>query len=146
MFGARERCRDLDQQSRFADAGISAQQQHRAAHESAAGDAIEFRDAGGEPRRVVRFAGKWLERELPALARRLAGQSGAVGAFLADRIPLAAGVALALPAAVDGAAVLTDKRIVATGHRFLIRSWTRCWVGCAHKLNTSQQRRTALLH
>ena len=53
----------------------------------------------------------------PALARRPAGAGGdALGAFLGDRVPLAAGVALALPAAVVGAAVLADEAIVATGH------------------------------
>src|SRR5258706_494590 len=38
------------------------------------------------------------------------------GALLGNRIPLAAGVALALPAAVGGAAVLADEARFATGH------------------------------
>ena len=63
MAGARERGRDLDQQRRLADAGIAADQQHRAAHEAAAGDAVEFGNAGGQPRRFVRLAGERLERE-----------------------------------------------------------------------------------
>ena len=36
-----------------------------------------------------------------------------------DRVPFAAGVALALPAAVDGAAVLADEARIASGHGFL---------------------------
>ncbi len=50
----------------------------------------------------MRLAGQRLERELPALARRAgrpaAGGAGAV-AFLDQGVPLAAGLALALPAA-----------------------------------------------
>ena len=45
--------RDLDQQGRLADPGIAAQQQHRAAHQAAAGDAIEFREARCQPRRIL---------------------------------------------------------------------------------------------
>ena len=70
MAGARQRRGGLDQQRRFADAGIAAHQQHRAAHKAAAGDAVEFGDAGGQPRRVMRVAGQRLEREQPAFARR----------------------------------------------------------------------------
>ena len=46
---------DFDQQRRFADAGIAAKQQHRTAHQPAAGHAIEFGDAGGKPRRFAAF-------------------------------------------------------------------------------------------
>ncbi len=60
---AGERGRNLDQQRRLADAGIAAEQQHRAAHEAAAGDAVELGDPGGEPRRVVGRARQRLERE-----------------------------------------------------------------------------------
>ena len=116
LLRLRQRRRHLDQQRRLADAGIAAEQQHRAAHEAAAGDAIEFGDAGGEAGRVLRLAGERLEREAPALARRTAGRGRALGAFLGDRVPLAAGVALALPAAGLGAAVLADEAIGATGH------------------------------
>ena len=118
VAGLRERGGGLDQQRRFADAGIAADQQHRAAHEAAAGDAVEFGHAGGQARRVMGLAGERLEREHAALARRAAG-TGAVGrgAFLGDRVPLAAGVALALPAAVDRAAVLADEGGGVLGHR-----------------------------
>ena len=110
VAGARERRRGLDQQRRFADAGIARHQQHRAAHEAAAGDAVEFGDAGGQARRVLRLAGERLEREQRGpCAARGPGRRGGAGAFLGDRVPLAAGVALALPAAVGGAAVLADE-------------------------------------
>ena len=70
VAGLRERGGRLDQQRRFADAGIAADQQHRAAHEAAAGDAVELGHAGGKARRVLRLAGERLEREHAALARR----------------------------------------------------------------------------
>ena len=38
------------------------------------------------------------------------------GALLGDRVPFAAGVALALPAAIGGAAVLADEGLSLTGH------------------------------
>jgi len=47
VAGAGERGASLDQQGRFADAGIAGHQDHRAAHETAAGDAVEFIQAGG---------------------------------------------------------------------------------------------------
>ena len=68
VAGARQRGGGLDQQRRFADAGIAAHQQHRAAHEAAAGDAVEFGDAGGQARGLMRLAGERLEREQAALA------------------------------------------------------------------------------
>ena len=43
--GAGEGGRDLQQQRRFADAGIAAEEQHRAAHQAAAGHPVEFGDA-----------------------------------------------------------------------------------------------------
>src|SRR5436190_19353942 len=110
MARPRERGGDLDQERRLPDAGVAAEQQHRATYEAAAGDAVELGDAAGEPRRVMRFAGQRLECERPALARRAAGllRARGGGVLLGDRIPLAAGVALALPAAIGGAAVLAD--------------------------------------
>ena len=63
VAGAGERGRDLDQQGRFADAGIARHQQHRAAHEAAAGDAVELGDAGRQARGLLRVAGQRLELE-----------------------------------------------------------------------------------
>src|SRR5262249_30709981 len=119
MSGLGEGGRDLDQQRRFADAGITAEEEHRAADEPAAGDAVELGDAASESRCVVRRAGERLEREQAALARRTPGhlRPRGRGAFLGDGVPFATGVALALPAAINGAAVLADEAGVATGHR-----------------------------
>ena len=79
VAGARQRRRGLDQQGRFADAGVAGHQQHRAADEAAAGDAVEFGDAGRQARRLVGLAGQRLKREAAALARRAAGAGGAAG-------------------------------------------------------------------
>ncbi len=107
----------LEQQRRFADAGIAGHQQHRAAHKAAAGDAVEFGDAGGQARRVMRLAGQRLEREQAAFAGLAARPGRPVGAFLGKRIPLAAGLAFALPAGRRRAAVLADEAQIALGHR-----------------------------
>src|SRR5439155_18385060 len=94
------------------------QKEHRAAHKAAAGDAVELGHAAGEPRRVVGGAGERLECEQAAFARRparhLRPRGG--GIFLGNGVPLAASVALALPAAINGTAVLTDEACVTTGH------------------------------
>ena len=86
VAGPRERRGDLDQQRGFADAGIAAEQQHRAAHEPAAGDAVELGDAGGQARRLVSFARERLEREQTALARRAPGLAGRAVAALSSAI------------------------------------------------------------
>ena len=110
VAGARERGGGLNEQRRFADAGIARHQQHRAGDEAAAGDAIEFGDAGGEAWRVERLAGERFKLEAAAFARgaRAAG-NGRGRAFLDQRIPFAATLAAALPAAIGGAAVLADE-------------------------------------
>ncbi len=51
----------------------------------------------------MRLAGQRLEREQAALAGFAARAGGALGAFLGQRIPFAAGLALALPAAEKAA-------------------------------------------
>ena len=122
VSGLRQRGRGLDQQRRFADAGIARHQQHRAAHEAAAGDAVEFGHAGRETGRLVRFARERLERKHAAFPRRAAGDRPVGGgAFLGDRVPLAAGVALALPAPIGGAAVLADEGEDVLGHERAMR-------------------------
>src|SRR5262249_59282313 len=95
-----QRGRDLDQQRRFADTGIAAEEQHRAAHEAAAGDAIEFGEPRGEPRSVAPRAGERLERKQPPLAWRTAGHLRARATPLRNRVPFATSLAFALPAAV----------------------------------------------
>ena len=112
----------LQQQSRFADAGIARHQQHRAAHEAAAGDAVEFGDARGQARGVMRLAGERLEREQAALAGFAPRPGGRFGAFLGERVPLAAGLALALPARRRRPAVLADEAQIALGHERIARN------------------------
>jgi hypothetical protein len=68
LTAARVRGRDFKQQRRFADAGIAAQEQHRSAHQPAAGHAVEFGDTGGQPRRFDRLALERLDDEQPAFA------------------------------------------------------------------------------
>ncbi len=63
MSAARHRGGGLKQQSRFADAGVAGHQQHRAAHEAAAGDAVELGHARALAWRVMRLTGERLERE-----------------------------------------------------------------------------------
>ena len=74
----RERRAGLHEQRRLADPGIAADQDHRAAHEAAAGDPVELGEAGGRARRLLGFAGKTFERKdaalCPARARR--GRTG----------------------------------------------------------------------
>ena len=48
--------RGLHEERGLADAGIAAQQDHRAAYESAAGHPVEFGDAGGRARRLLGLA------------------------------------------------------------------------------------------
>src|SRR5262249_59059248 len=98
----------LDAWRRLADAGTPAEKQPGAAHEAAAGDAIEFGKPRGEPWSVASRAGERLERKQAPLARRAAWQLRTHGTLLGDGVPLAAGVAFALPAAVGAAAVLAD--------------------------------------
>ena len=127
MAGAGQRRGGLDQQGRFADAGIAAHQQDGAAHKAAAGDAVEFGDAGGQARGVMRVAGERLERKQAAFAGLTARPGGPLGAFLAQRVPLAASLAFALPAAEGGAAVLADEAQAALGHSGIARKvalWT----------------------
>jgi hypothetical protein len=108
--GVRQRRRDLDQDGRLADAGIASHQQHRAAHQTTAGDAVELGDAGGQARSLLRLAGQRLELDQPALARGAAAARGRRRHALFDqRVPLAARIALALPAVADRAAVLADE-------------------------------------
>ena len=110
--GIGERAGDLKQQRRLADAGIAADEQRRAAHEAAAGDPVELGDARLHARGLVAAAGKQGERHRAALAElagRRAGGNAAAGAFRDQRVPLAAGVALALPAGGNVAATLADE-------------------------------------
>ena len=87
---------------------------HRAAHEAAAGHAVEFarcRSAVRGASSVSPESGFERERRVPwpeALGAGPADRRLRAG-FLDERVPLAAGLALALPAVVDRAAVLADE-------------------------------------
>src|SRR5207237_1917236 len=119
MPGAREQAGSLGEQRRFSDAGIAADQEHRAAHKAAAGDAVKLDHARGKARGLMALAGESFERELSTLALaadrdRHRGRAGRV--LLGERIPFAAGIALALPAIIRRAAVLADKGKGGFGH------------------------------
>jgi hypothetical protein len=113
-----ERRAGLDQQRRLADAGLAADQHHGARHEAAAGDAVEFGDAGGDARRRPRLAGQALKLEHAALARaaRRLRADARTGVLLENRIPFATGLAFALPALRDRAAILADETGSGFGH------------------------------
>src|SRR5262249_11709945 len=117
MAGAGEGGRSLDQQSRFTDPRIAADQENRAAYEAPTGDAVQFSDPGRQAGRVMRLAGERLQREQAASARLAARARWALGAFLAQRVPFPAGLALSLPAAEGGTAVLADEGQIAFRHR-----------------------------
>src|SRR5688572_27431681 len=116
---------DLQQQGGLADAGIAADQDGGAAHQPAAGDAVELGIAGRTPHRLWRLA---VERdELDGLALT-AGE--ALGHLLApglfhDAVPGIAGLALAHPAGEAGAATLTD----IAGRRFRHRRFSAAYSG-----------------
>ena len=118
MAAACESSGDLHQQSGFADSRITAQEQHRAAHETSAGDAVELGNLTGKTRRVVSCAGKRLKLECTALARfpprHLRARQGR--AFFDNGVPFTAGIALALPAAMHGTATLADECRFAARH------------------------------
>src|SRR5262245_17615277 len=117
MTGAGKRSRGLDQQGRFTDPWIAADQKNRAPHEAAASDAVQFSDPRRQARRVVRLAGERFQREEAASAGFTAGARRALRAFLAQRIPFPAGLAFALPAAERSPAVLADEGQIAFRHR-----------------------------
>ena len=90
----------LQQQRRFADAGIAADQHRRARHEAAAEHAVELGNAGRQRAALRGAAGKRLEatsRPLRALCATGAGRPDG-GGLLDDGVPLAAGRAFAGPA------------------------------------------------
>ncbi len=109
----------LNDQRRFADAGFAAKQKNRARHETAAGYPVEFGDAGGDAgggRAAV--LDKARKAENPAFSRVRGSRAYARGcAFLGDGVPPAAGVATALPALADRAAILANEGSVRLGHR-----------------------------
>ena len=101
----------LKDDGRFADARIAADQQRRTRHQSAAADAVEFRDAGGAARRLFVGGLQILKRELPpARAPARLAADGRRSTLLDNRVPAAARIAFARPFRMDRAAGLADER------------------------------------
>ena len=111
----------LGKQRRLADAGIAADQKGRATHEAAAGGAVKFTDAGDDARRILDVARQRGQHHGAALAGvACVGRTRADAArraFLDQRIPLAAGIALAGPALMHRSAILTDELDARFGHQ-----------------------------
>ena len=108
-----ERRRSLHQERGFADSRITADQDHRAAHEAAAGDAVEFGNAGRRTRRLPALALKSLKGEDAPLGARAAQSGGKAGGsvtadLLDNGIPGPAGLAFTHPAVIDRAAFLAE--------------------------------------
>ena len=117
----RQRGAGLDQQGRFADAGIAAEQDHRPWHEPAARDPVEFGDPRADPwsfRMRPRKAFKRENAAFPDACDRPCGDPGG-GAFLDEGIPFAAILATSLPALRGRAAILADKLRMHLGHAAL---------------------------
>src|SRR6266403_1540274 len=135
MAGPCQEAGGLRQQRRLADAGVAADQQHRAPDKTAAGDAIELSHAGGEARGLVALAGQCLQRELTALAPGAdrGRHRGRAGVLFDQRVPLVARFALALPAAIRGAAVLTDEGKGVLGHGGVTSSFSAVALRISHR-------------
>src|SRR5258706_3903332 len=136
MAGPCQEAGGLRQQRRLADGGVAADQQHRAADKAAAGDAIELSHAGGEARGLVALAGQCLQRELTALAPGAdrGRHRGRAGVLFDQRVPLVARFALALPAAIRGAAVLTNEgRKCVLGHGGVTSSFSAVALRISHR-------------
>src|SRR5205823_10279926 len=83
---AGERGRDLQQQRRFADAGIAPDQDRRAGDEAAAADAVDLADPGLAPRRALGRAAQPDEIERPtATPTSAAGTEPLAEPFRGDR-------------------------------------------------------------
>jgi hypothetical protein len=77
------------------DAGIAADQEHRAVHETVAGDLIQLGRTGGQARLALAPSGQGFQLEQPGADRDR--DRGGIGCVLfRKRIPLAASLALAL--------------------------------------------------
>src|SRR5438128_5390994 len=128
MAGPRQQAGGLRQQRRLADAGVAADQQHRAPDKTAAGDAIKLGHSGRKARGLVALAGQCFQRELTALASGAdrGRHRGRAGVLFDQRVPLAAGFALALPTVMRRAAVLADKGKRVLGHAGMSRRQVAC--------------------
>ena len=111
----------LQHERRLADAGLAAQQHERPGHEAAAQDAVELADAGAAALERAPRSGRAAP---PGRCRPCGGPwrpPRAPGGALVDerfdqRVPGAAGAALAFPAQERLAAGLADVAALGTGH------------------------------
>jgi hypothetical protein len=108
----------LQDQGRFADAGIAAHQQRGTGNEAAAAHAVEFGNAGRPSRRHLILGLEIFERERPAPhALNRAGPCRRRGSdFLDDGVPAAARVALAGPFGVNRSAALANEARLRARH------------------------------
>ena len=113
LLEARHARQRLQQQGRFADARIAADQHHAAGHQAAAQHAVEFLDAGAETRHIDRFDIGQTEHRRGLRQSLMLHRKTVAGGFddgFHQRIPLVAGRTLADPfvgnAAAFGAAVI----------------------------------------
>src|ERR1700686_2814470 len=93
------------------------------------------------------LAGGGLERELAAFARRPPrhGRPRQRGALFGDGVPITAGVALALPAPLGGAAILADEGELAARHGGIVSESLRpALIGCAREKSPCPVRRSTV--
>jgi hypothetical protein len=112
---------DLQQQGRFADAGIAADQQGRAGDEAAAADAVELGDAAGAARRHRAGAAQAddVDRARLAAAGCLAAEPfryRLARRLLDQAVPRQAALAAPDPFGVHGAAFLADEASLRARH------------------------------
>ncbi len=108
----------LEQQRRFADARLAADQDGGARDEAAAEHAVKLGDAGRQARGFMGGGGEGFEGGQPAFAA-LDGDQGrgaGRGSLLDDGVPLAAGGAFAGPAGGHRTAGLADEGARSFGH------------------------------
>ena len=108
----------LQDQRGLADARIAAEQQRRARHQSAAGDAVELGDAGHAARRFLGLARESLRARTagPSRSRRAGCARRRRGLLLDERVPGAAIVAVARPFRMRRAAGLADIGVLRARH------------------------------
>ena len=99
---------NLQQQSRFADAGIAADQNDRPRNQTAAADTVKFHDVGMQAPQNLRCAAQ--RDKIKQIAFFLGikiRKTFAADLFFNNGIPFAAGIAFPLPFRINGAAILT---------------------------------------
>eukprot|EP00998_Keelungia_sp_KM082_P007233 NODE_3438_length_895_cov_1.098958_g3416_i0.p1 GENE.NODE_3438_length_895_cov_1.098958_g3416_i0~~NODE_3438_length_895_cov_1.098958_g3416_i0.p1 ORF type:complete len:124 (-),score=12.43 NODE_3438_length_895_cov_1.098958_g3416_i0:242-613(-) len=121
-MSGRQDANGLQQDRRFTDPRIAANQKGRARNKAATNRTIKFGNAGYDAGRACTFTFKGDEIKLFAL-RPGSDAPGCLGAgfnaFFLDRIPFAAGIATSGPFPVFRTAILADETTLGFGHRWL---------------------------